>query len=121
VLQQAASIHDLKLPMLLPGISVHTSADDFAPIKQIDRFEAASAWRSRGQGSRHRGQSRAQIMSGPCPSFHPTRIDTHSVGGISEPCRPLYRAESEMTHDADRNYRNACGKKCVHASSSALL
>jgi hypothetical protein len=26
VLQQAASIHDLKLPTLLPGIAVYTSA-----------------------------------------------------------------------------------------------
>ena len=35
VMRQAASIHDLKLPMLLPGITVSTSADDFAPIKQM--------------------------------------------------------------------------------------
>ena len=35
VLQQAARIHDLKLPMLLPGITLSTSADDFAPIKQM--------------------------------------------------------------------------------------
>ena len=35
VMKQAANIHDLKLPMLLPGIIVSTSADDFAPIKQM--------------------------------------------------------------------------------------
>ena len=35
LMKQAASIHDLKLPMLLPGITVSTSADDFAPIKQM--------------------------------------------------------------------------------------
>ena len=35
IMKQAASINDLKLPMLLPGISVSTSADDFAPIKQM--------------------------------------------------------------------------------------
>jgi hypothetical protein len=35
VLKQAANIHDLKLPMLLPGITVSTSAHDFAPIKQM--------------------------------------------------------------------------------------
>jgi branched-chain amino acid transport system substrate-binding protein len=35
VMKQAASIHDLKLPMLLPGITVSTSAADFAPIKQM--------------------------------------------------------------------------------------
>ena len=35
LMKQAASIHDLKLPMLLPGIIVSTSASDFAPIKQM--------------------------------------------------------------------------------------
>jgi branched-chain amino acid transport system substrate-binding protein len=44
VMQQAASIHDLKLPMLLPGITVNTSADDFAPIKQmqLEKFDGAT-------------------------------------------------------------------------------
>ena len=35
IMKQAASIHDLKLPMLLPGVTLSTSADDFAPIKQM--------------------------------------------------------------------------------------
>jgi branched-chain amino acid transport system substrate-binding protein len=44
VLQQAASIHDLTLPMLLPGITVYTSADDFAPIKQmqLEKFDGTT-------------------------------------------------------------------------------
>ena len=35
VMKQAASLHDFKLPMLLPGITLNTSADDFDPIKQM--------------------------------------------------------------------------------------
>jgi branched-chain amino acid transport system substrate-binding protein len=35
IMKQAASINNLKLPMLLPGINVSTSADDFAPVKQM--------------------------------------------------------------------------------------
>jgi branched-chain amino acid transport system substrate-binding protein len=35
LLKQAASVHDLKLPMLLPDIMVSTSETDFAPIKQM--------------------------------------------------------------------------------------
>ena len=35
VMKEAANLHDLKLPMLVPGITVSTSADDFAPIKQM--------------------------------------------------------------------------------------
>lgn len=35
VMKQAASLKDLKLPMLLPGITVSTSDGDFAPIKQM--------------------------------------------------------------------------------------
>jgi branched-chain amino acid transport system substrate-binding protein len=46
VMRQAASIHDLKLPMLLPGITVSTSADDFAPVKQMQlmKFDGTT-WR----------------------------------------------------------------------------
>jgi branched-chain amino acid transport system substrate-binding protein len=35
VMKQAASLHHLSLPMLLPGITLNTSADDFSPIKQM--------------------------------------------------------------------------------------
>ena len=44
VLQQAASIHDLELPMLRPGITVYTNADDFAPIKQmqLEKFDGTT-------------------------------------------------------------------------------
>src|ERR1700743_3305279 len=35
IMKQAASIKDLELPGLLPGIKVNTSATDFAPISQI--------------------------------------------------------------------------------------
>jgi branched-chain amino acid transport system substrate-binding protein len=35
IMKQAANIHSLKLPMLLPGIVVSTSATDFSPIKQM--------------------------------------------------------------------------------------
>jgi branched-chain amino acid transport system substrate-binding protein len=40
IMKQAASL-DLTLPMLLPGIRLHTGADDFSPIKQMQlvRFE----------------------------------------------------------------------------------
>jgi branched-chain amino acid transport system substrate-binding protein len=35
VMKQAASLRELSLPMLLPGITVNTSPTDFAPIKQV--------------------------------------------------------------------------------------
>ena len=35
VMKQAASIHNLTQPMLLPGITISTSATDFAPVKQM--------------------------------------------------------------------------------------
>jgi len=35
VMKQATSIHNLTQPMLLPGITLSTSANDFAPIKQM--------------------------------------------------------------------------------------
>ncbi len=50
IMKQAAAIHDLKLPMLLPGISVSTSATDFAPIKQmqLQKFEGET-WKLFGE------------------------------------------------------------------------
>jgi branched-chain amino acid transport system substrate-binding protein len=50
VMKQAASIHDEKLPMLLPGITVSTSANDFAPIKQmqLEKFDGTT-WQLFGE------------------------------------------------------------------------
>ncbi len=41
VMKQAATMPDLKLPMLLPGITLSTSADDYQPIKQmqLEKFD----------------------------------------------------------------------------------
>ena len=41
VMRQAANLHDFRVPMLLPGITINTSPTDFAPIKQIQmaRFD----------------------------------------------------------------------------------
>jgi branched-chain amino acid transport system substrate-binding protein len=44
VMKQATSLQDLRLPMLLPGISISTSTEDYAPIKQmqLQRFDGNS-------------------------------------------------------------------------------
>jgi branched-chain amino acid transport system substrate-binding protein len=41
VMNQAASLHNLELPMLLPGITINTSPTNFAPIRQAQmrRFD----------------------------------------------------------------------------------
>jgi branched-chain amino acid transport system substrate-binding protein len=50
VMKQAASIQGEKLPMLLPGIVISTSADDFAPIKQmqLQKFDGTT-WKLFGE------------------------------------------------------------------------
>ncbi len=47
VMRQAANIHDLDLPMLLPGVAVNTSPTDFRPLKQMRlvRFDGQT-WQS---------------------------------------------------------------------------
>lgn len=35
IMRQAANLHDLELPLLLPGIRVNTSPTDYRPIKQM--------------------------------------------------------------------------------------
>jgi ABC-type branched-subunit amino acid transport system substrate-binding protein len=44
VMKQAASLNNVSLPMLLPGITLQTSATDFAPIEQMQliRFDGKS-------------------------------------------------------------------------------
>jgi branched-chain amino acid transport system substrate-binding protein len=41
VMRQAASLKNLELPMLLPGVKINTSATDFYPIEQmqLQRFD----------------------------------------------------------------------------------
>jgi len=41
IMRQAANLHNLELPMLLPGIRINTSPTDFAPVKQqqLARFD----------------------------------------------------------------------------------
>ncbi|HYA06842.1 MAG TPA: ABC transporter substrate-binding protein [Xanthobacteraceae bacterium] len=50
VMKQAASLRDLRLPMLLPGITLSTSATDFAPIKQmqLEKFDGTT-WKLFGE------------------------------------------------------------------------
>ncbi len=45
IMKQAASLHDVKLAMLLPGIAANTSPTDFSPVKQMqmERFDG-KAW-----------------------------------------------------------------------------
>lgn len=39
ILKQATNLHDVALPMLLPGITINTSPTDYRPLKQL-QFEA---------------------------------------------------------------------------------
>ncbi len=50
VMKEAARLHDLALPMLLPGVTVSTSASDFAPIKQmqLQKFDGTT-WKLFGE------------------------------------------------------------------------
>jgi branched-chain amino acid transport system substrate-binding protein len=50
IMKQAASLHDVTMPMLLPGITLSTSATDFAPIKQmqLERFDG-NTWKLFGE------------------------------------------------------------------------
>ena len=50
IMQQAASLKDLELPMLLPGIKINTAADDFYPLEamQLARFNGTS-WEPLGE------------------------------------------------------------------------
>ena len=44
VMKQAASLNDLQLPMLLPGVNIQTGPDDFFPIER----ESLARWDGKG-------------------------------------------------------------------------
>ena len=50
VMKQAASMLDLKLPMLLPGITLSTGPENYAPMKQmqLEKFDGSS-WKLFGE------------------------------------------------------------------------
>jgi branched-chain amino acid transport system substrate-binding protein len=50
VMRQAASLHELELPMLLPGVRIDTATNDYAPLEQVQlmRFDGAT-WVRFGQ------------------------------------------------------------------------
>jgi hypothetical protein len=50
VMKHAANLHNLTLPMILPGITLSTNADDFAPIKhmQLMKFDGVT-WKLFGE------------------------------------------------------------------------
>jgi len=45
IMKQAASLNDLQLPMMLPGVNAQTGPDDFFPIEreQLVKFDG-KAW-----------------------------------------------------------------------------
>ena len=59
VMKQAASIKDLELGGLLPGIKVNTSATDFAPISQVQLMQIQG--RHLGEVRRNPGRRRHQL------------------------------------------------------------
>jgi branched-chain amino acid transport system substrate-binding protein len=50
VMKQAASLHGLQLPMMLPGITLSTGPDDFLPVKQmqLEKFDGTT-WKLFGE------------------------------------------------------------------------
>ena len=50
IMRQAANLHDLEIPILLPGIKINTSPKDFHPIKQLQLAKwTGSAWQLFGE------------------------------------------------------------------------
>jgi branched-chain amino acid transport system substrate-binding protein len=58
VMKQAANLHDLALPMLLPGIKINTAPDNYAPIDQLQMIRfTGERWETFGPVMSGRGGS----------------------------------------------------------------
>jgi branched-chain amino acid transport system substrate-binding protein len=44
IMHEAANLHDLELPLLLPGLRINTSQADYRPVKQMQpvRFNGSN-------------------------------------------------------------------------------
>jgi branched-chain amino acid transport system substrate-binding protein len=50
IMREAANLHDLEIPILLPGIKINTSPKDFHPIEQLQLAKwTGSAWQLFGE------------------------------------------------------------------------
>ena len=77
VMKQAASIHNLTLPMLLPGITISTSADRFCSDQadadgQVRRHHLAAVWRGDLGG--------CQVATAACTAQPGARVSPHEAG-----------------------------------------
>ena len=81
-MKQAYAIHDLELPMLLPGIKVNTSPTDHVPVDQMQfmRFNGKT-WERFGE-----------LQTGNSfPARQAQRISTRRPGLEPGPYRVIYR------------------------------
>ena len=74
-MKQAASIKDLELGGLLPGIKVNTSATDFAPISQVQliRFKGET-WERFGEILSRRCRRLTPARTNACSKKQPLRL-----------------------------------------------
>ena len=115
VMKQAARIHDLKLPMLLPGITISTGADDYAPIKQmqLQKFDG-NTWKVFGDVMTGSGSKRpARIRGAPRGGSDASRTARSTIGlsaaalvftGVLAACRWTIRSRRQRHRDQDRQH-----------------
>ena len=67
IMKQAANLKNFTSDMLLPGISINTSPDDYFPIEQMQlmRFNG-EAWDLFGDDHHRRGRTRRQPLIPRC-------------------------------------------------------
>ena len=106
VMKQAASIKDLELGGLLPGIKVNTSATDFAPISsvQLIRFKGET-WERFGEILS--GDAAASLISKPTTASGPLR---HRRGGPFRELSAIARSEKPIGQPNRLHFGGSCAR-----------
>ena len=90
IMRQAANLHDLELPMLLPGIRINTSPTDYRPVKQMQpiRFNG------------HNWELFGNPLAGSMPASPPTfEAGTSNARTVHESLFPIYSWFTEGFRD----------------------
>ncbi len=114
VMKQAANLKDLELPMLLPGIKINTSPDNFSPIRQdaARHFQRRELGAVRGVVPAEPRAGRALPLAARPGALHPI-ASTASNTGSAETIG--WRRRS-----ADAARKRSNGSRCGHSIVPAM-
>ena len=122
VMKQAASLKDLELGGLLPGIKINTSATDFAPLSQLQLMKLHGA--TLGAVRRHHQRRCQQLTQGLTilrPIDRPDPLTTKTAAPAALPQGLVLDGRRQMVFNCARAMRNSSSKKRMTSAPTSRI